>query len=118
MGVSNYDAGAATKKYEVKYTLNTTKGVKSLLKDIHALRNRAYERGDMAAVDLLVDLQSAMRAANLTDRQLAAITIYYILDQDQTETARRMNCDASTVSRHRKAALERIKNVYQKWEYN
>lgn len=118
MGVSNYDTGAATKRYENKYTLSTTKGVKSLLKDIHALNSRAFERGDMAAIDLLVDLQDAITQANLTDKQRTSILYYYFKDQDQETTAKHMGCDTSTESRHRKAALERIKNVYIKWEYN
>jgi hypothetical protein len=118
MGVSNYDAGASTKKYENKYTLSTTKGVKSLLKDLHALNSRAFERGDTAAIDLLVDLQRAIEQAKLTNKQLTSLTYYYFKDQDQETTAKAMGCDITTESRHRKAALERIKNVYIKWEYN
>jgi DNA-directed RNA polymerase specialized sigma24 family protein len=118
VGVSNYDKGAATKKYENKYTLSTVKGIKSLLKDINTLNSRAYERGDMAAIDLIVDLRSAIGIAGLTERQITSINQYYFRDQDQETTAKFMGCDISTESRHRKAALERIKNVFQQWEYN
>lgn len=118
MGVSSYDKGAAAKKYDSKYTLCTTKGVKALLRDIHALNSRAYERGDMAAIDLLVDLDTAIRGANLTGRQEATINFYYKEDCDQEETAKRMGCDITTESRHRKVAVERITGIYQKWQYN
>lgn len=118
MGVSNYDKGASAKRYESKYTLSTTKGVAKLLRDYHTLRSRAYERGDMAAIDIIVDLQTALKVAGLTDRQRESITYYYLQDRDQEETAKRMKCDISTESRHRRAALERITAVYIKWQYN
>lgn len=118
MGVSNYDKEAGTKKYEMKYTLDTAEGVEKLLEDTHKIRSRALERGDMAAIDLLVDLESAIEIAPLTDKQRRAITLYYENDLSQEETAKRMGCDTSTVSRHRKAALKHITKVYKDWNYN
>ncbi|MFB5568647.1 sigma factor-like helix-turn-helix DNA-binding protein [Bacillus cereus] len=118
MGVSNYDKEAGTKKYEVKYTLDTTEGVEKLLEDTHKIRSRALDRGDMAAIDLLVDLESAIELAPLTDKQRRVVELYYKNDLSQKATAALMDCDTSTVSRHRKAALKHITNVYKQWEYN
>lgn len=118
MGVSNYDKEAGTKKYEIKYTLDTTEGVEKILEDTHKIRSRAFERGDMAAIDLLVDLEAAIELAPLTDKQRTAITLYYEKDYSQETTAKHMGCDTSTVSRHRKAAIKHITDVYKQWEYN
>jgi DNA-directed RNA polymerase specialized sigma subunit len=117
MGVGNYVKGSEHDSYESIYALNTPKGVGRLLKDMHKLHSRAYEQGDYAAIDILVDMEQAIEKAELTDRQDQAVDYLYRKDFEQGEAAKELGVDGSTLSRHRKAALTKIAAVYREWNY-
>jgi len=117
MGVGNHVVGSEHQKYEQKYAFYTDKGIQRLLKDIHKLRIRAFEKGDIAAVDIQIDLSLAIKAANLTEKQELAITYLYEDDMKQSDAAKRLCIDESTLSRNKEAALEKIAKVYREWNY-
>ncbi|ABY46783.1 sigma factor-like helix-turn-helix DNA-binding protein [Bacillus mycoides] len=117
MGVCSFDKEAGTKRLETRYMLNTEEGVESLLKDVNKIRETAYTRGDMASIDLLVDLRHAIDKSGMTQKQRLAIELLYYKDLSVINVASIMNCDISTVSRHRKAGLKHITKIFTKWEY-
>lgn len=117
MGVCSFDKEAGTKRLENRYVLNTEEGVESLLKDVEKIRSNSYARGDMASIDLLVDLEHAIRVSEMTLKQRQAIKLLYYKDLSVISVASIMDCDISTVSRHRKAGLKHITKIFTKWEY-
>lgn len=117
MGVGSYVKGSEHKKYEQKYQFYTSKGIGRLLKDFHKLRNRAFEKGDIAAIDITLDLKTAIKAAKLTDKQAEALFYLYELDMKQGDAAELLGIDDSTLSRNKAAALEKIAQVYKSWNY-
>ncbi|WP_449600320.1 sigma factor-like helix-turn-helix DNA-binding protein [Paenibacillus sp. Marseille-Q9583] len=102
--------------YEVKYVLNDEAGVKKLLRDRHHISSAQF-LGDYNAVDTLVDLNSAVASAGLTERQTESIAWVYGVDLTQAEAAKAMGISQPTVKQSVDEAAEKIAAVYRKWEY-
>jgi DNA-directed RNA polymerase specialized sigma subunit len=115
--VANFVRGEEHDKLESKYALTTIKGVDRLLKDTHNLRSRAVERGEMAAVDILIDMELAISKAKLTERQQETVDLLYEYDLEGKRAAELMGIDSSTLSRNKQAALKKIVRVYKDWNY-
>lgn len=118
MGVCRVDTEKGHRQYEVRYALNDREGVASLLRDVHRLRERRYHAGDYSASDILIDLQTAINEANLTKRQRESMYYVYELDLPQKEAGIRMGgIGNDAVSHCLKGAVQRIADVYNKWNY-
>lgn len=117
MGAKEHVKDIEHRKYEQTYQFYTEKGIDRLLKDFHTLKLRAYDHGDMAAVDIRLDLERAIELARLTDRQKQILDLIYNHDMKVEEIAEQLGVNASTVSRTRKAALAKIAAVYRSWKY-
>lgn len=102
--------------YEVKYVLNDAAGVKKLLRDRHHI-NSAQFLGDYNAVDTLVDLNSAIASAGLTERQAESVAWVYGADLTQKDSAEIMGITRTTLNESIDTAAEKIASVYRKWEY-
>lgn len=118
MGATRYDKEAAIKRLESRYVLNTTKGVEKILKDIYHLRSSAFTRSDFAAIDLLLDLCTAIEKANLSKRQRETLYYLYILGYSQRETAAILGVDEPVISIPKTAALRKIAKVFDEWGYS
>ena len=116
MGATNHDKQAKMRAYEARFAFNSPDGVRRLLRDIHALRERQYA-GDYDAVVLLVDLETAIERAGLTDRQRQAIALVYFEDLSQVKAGERMGVRQDTVSKLVKSALSKIASVYKAWSW-
>jgi DNA-directed RNA polymerase specialized sigma24 family protein len=114
---SNHDMDARHRQYTVKYALNTAEGVGRLLRDMHRLRSARFERGDYAASDILLDLDTAIQRANLTVRQRQAVYYCYEEDMRQVDAAKAMGCAQKNVSEAADRAVEAIAAVYNGWNY-
>ncbi|MEK5109856.1 sigma factor-like helix-turn-helix DNA-binding protein [Cytobacillus sp. FSL K6-0129] len=112
--------GSATNKpdhhrqYEGRYALDNTEGVRRLLADYHALKQRRFA-GDNAASDILIDLQTAIERAGLTDRQRQAMHLVYGEDLTQTDAGERMGVSKQTVNRLINVASAKVAQVYESW---
>lgn len=113
--------GSATNKpdqhfrYESAYpALNNPLGLRILLSDLHALRQRRFQ-GDTAASDILIDLERAIESAKLTDRQRQALRLVYEEDLTQEDAGRAMGIAQKNVSEAVERALENIAEVYWYW---
>lgn len=102
--------------YEVKYVLNDAAGVKKLLRDRHHISSARF-LGDYSAVDTLVDLNSAISSAGLTDRQAESVAWVYGADMTQKDAAALMGIARTTLTESIETAAEKIAAVYRKWEY-
>ncbi|WP_051236111.1 RNA polymerase subunit sigma [Paenibacillus pinihumi] len=117
MGGTNIDLTEQSRKYTVKYALNTAAGVKSLLRDRHKIGLRRFT-GDTAASDILIDLASAINSAGLTERQTEAVALVYgPWDLTQADAAAVMGITKQSVGDFIHGAARRIAAVYERWEY-
>lgn len=113
--------GSATNKpdqhfrYESAYpALNNPLGLRILLSDLHALRQRRFQ-GDTAASDILIDLDRAIEAAKLTDRQRSALRLVYEEDLTQEDAGRAMGLEKDAVNHLLSRALDSIADIYFYW---
>ncbi|MGG1641855.1 RNA polymerase subunit sigma [Paenibacillus sp. NRS-1782] len=116
MGSVKIDIAKSDRSYAVKYALNDAAGVRSLLRDRHRISSARF-RGDTAASDILIDLRSAINSAGLTERQTEAIAWVYGVDLTQKEAAAIMCVERQSVGEAVDRAIERIAEVYRRWEY-
>lgn len=116
MGSVKIDVDKGARIYEVKYVLNDAAGVKKLMRDRHHISSAQF-LGDYNAVDTLVDLNSAISSAGLTERQTESIAWVYGADLTQAEAAKAMGISQPTVKQSVDEAAEKIATVYRKWEY-
>lgn len=117
MGTCAVDIEKGSREYTVKYALDNADGVKRLMTDLHWLRSARFERGDYAASDILIDLDSAIIAANLTVRQRQAVYYVYEEDMRQVDAAKAMGCAQKNVSEAVERSLESIAAVFRSWNY-
>jgi len=116
MGHVKTDIAKDSRKYHVKYCLDSGIGVKALLRDRHKLASRRFS-GDMAASDIIIDLHSAMNTAGLTERQTEAIALVYGMDLTQKDAAAIMGVSREAVTQFIDGATEKIARIYHAWDY-
>ncbi|WP_256209561.1 sigma factor-like helix-turn-helix DNA-binding protein [Paenibacillus sp. PDC88] len=86
------------------------------MRDRHKISSARY-KGDTDASCLLIDLNSAIYNAGLTERQTEAIALVYGFDVTQAQAATVMGIAQKNVSETIDRATESIAAVYRKWEY-
>ncbi|KKO54502.1 sigma factor-like helix-turn-helix DNA-binding protein [Paenibacillus sp. DMB20] len=116
MGVVKTDLEKQAREYEAKYALHSSAGVRALLKDRHHIAERRFY-GDVSASDILLDLDSAITIADLTERQAETIMLIYGADLTQARVSEIMGITQKSVDEHIEAATEKIAAVFAQWEY-
>ncbi|AOC55312.1 sigma factor-like helix-turn-helix DNA-binding protein [Bacillus pumilus] len=112
--------GASTNKpdqhlrYETQYKLDGPDGVKALLADYTTLRQRRF-LGDMAACDILIDLDRAIELAALTGKQYEALRLVYFEDFTQVEAGKQLGVRQDVISQHITVAISKIADIYYYW---
>ncbi|MCD2525040.1 DUF134 domain-containing protein, partial [Bacillus licheniformis] len=102
------------RRYDAEYKLNDAEGIRTLLRDYDKLFQRRFE-GDTAASDILLDLEDAIDAAELTALQNEAIRLIYMEDLTQQMAAERLGIERSVVSKHLTAGVNKIVKIYAYW---
>jgi predicted DNA-binding protein (UPF0251 family) len=116
MGAVKVDTEKQARSYEVKYALNDAAGVKALLRDRHRIGSARFT-GDYNACDILIDLNSAIYNAGLTERQTEAIAWVYGVDLTQKDAAEIMAVSREAITQFIGEAASRIAAVFARWEY-
>lgn len=88
---------------------------KAILRNYHALIERTY-KGDMDALVAIVDLETAVERAGLTDRQVEALRLVYGEDLTQAKAGERMGITREAVSLLITAATDNIQAAYDEWK--
>lgn len=121
MGSVKIDTHTKERSLDVKYhALDSADGVRQLLGDYHALCERRY-KGDYAASDILIDLQTAIERAGLTGRQRQALRLVFVDDLTQTDAGIALGrltgkqSSKQTVNRLIAVATAKIARVYEYW---
>ncbi|MCP1354644.1 sigma factor-like helix-turn-helix DNA-binding protein [Aneurinibacillus migulanus] len=117
MGTCAVDIEKGSREYTVKYALDSADGVKRLMTDLHRLRSARFERGDYAASDILIDLDSAIIAANLTIRQRQAVYYVYEEDMRHEDVAKMLDISRRAIGFHVNAGISKIATVFSSWGY-
>jgi len=87
---------------------------KAILANIHALRQRRYV-GDLGASDALLDFETAVRNAKLTERQKEALALVYVEDLTQEKAGKRMGVAQHSIAKLLQRSESRIDVTYNKW---
>ncbi|MBX6360543.1 MAG: DUF134 domain-containing protein [Acidobacterium ailaaui] len=114
MGSVKIDIHEKERTLNGRYALDSADGVKRLLRDYHALCERRYA-GDYAASDILIDLDTVIKRAGLTDRQRQALRLVYVGQYRQTEAADKLGVSKQTVNRLISVATTKIARVFESW---
>ena len=86
--------------------------VKRLLAQYHALSERRF-KGDADAICILLDLNDAIKRADLTTRQHEALHYVYIEDLKQKDAGNRMGVTPQAVGLYAENAIQKITRVYE-----
>ncbi|MED4579053.1 sigma factor-like helix-turn-helix DNA-binding protein [Bacillus atrophaeus] len=114
MGVTKVDLHRKEREFDAAYALDNADGVKLLLADYQKFVSRK-RCGDYAAVEVLIDIHTALDCAGLTDRQRQAIELVYFGELTQTEAGERMGITQQAVVFHLNAAVDSITDIYYYW---
>lgn len=114
MGVSKYDNEAAHRRIEQNYALDNPKSLDLLLRHLPYMQERRFN-GDYAASDILIDLETAISTADLTDRQRQVLRLVYWDDLTQEMVGERLGVRQEAVKRHIRIAVVKISRVFECW---
>lgn len=116
MGVSKYDNEAAVRRIEQEYALDNPKSIDLLLRHLPYMQERRFN-GDYAASDVLMDMETAISKADLTDRQRQVLRLVYFEDMKQTQVAVEMGITAPTVNLYKRLLAQKIAAVFERWAW-
>ncbi|MED3649968.1 sigma factor-like helix-turn-helix DNA-binding protein [Heyndrickxia sporothermodurans] len=115
MGAVKTDIHSKERSLDSKYAaLDNADGIKRLLRDYNALKERRFA-GDYAACDILVDLERAIERAGLTDRQREALRLVFAGQLTQEEAGEALGCTKQTVNRLVNVGTTKVARVYEYW---
>ena len=114
MGATSYDMQKKERSLQ-RYDVNEASGVEKLLRDYHDIAERRYYKADYAACDLLLDLNTAIKAANLAPRQKQSVELIK-LEYTFEEAGNELGVRAQTVHESFLTACEKIAAVFRSWE--
>lgn len=90
--------------------------VESTLENVLRLDCRTTYNGDYKAVEILLDLDTAIKEADLTDRQLEVLRLYYVSGFEHKEIGDKLGIHRSTVSHYVRNAIKKIAKVFADWD--
>lgn len=96
------------------FDLNTH-GILYLLANKRKLQIDAYVKGSYGAVELLIDLDSVLSEANLTERQQEIVDLYYFKNWTQSEIANHYNISQQAVVASLNWVKSKINTVLTDW---
>lgn len=114
MGAVKRDMHAGERRLSERYALDSATGVRLLLSEYHSLQERQYQ-GDVDAIILLADLETAISLAGLTDRQRQALNLVYVEDLTQAKAGEAMGIGRQAVLGHVEEAVNKIAEIYYYW---
>lgn len=96
-------------------TRKTTEA-KAVLRNYHALVERTY-KGDTDAICALVDLETALGLAGLTERQAEALRLVYGEGHTLADAGKRMGITKQAVALLVDTAASNIDEIYESWAW-
>lgn len=111
-----YDRHTRERQLEQTYPgLDTTTGVKALLRDYARLYDEAYNSSDFDVLIMYVDLKKAISLAGLSLKQRELLRLVYAEELTQNEASVMTKVDQPNVSTYLTVAARKIANIYGEW---
>ncbi|HDR7641315.1 RNA polymerase sigma factor [Bacillus wiedmannii] len=116
MGNVKFDIEASHRRIEQEYALDNPKSIDLLLRHLPYMQERRYN-GDYAASDVLMDVETAISNADLTDRQRQVLRLVYFEDMKQRDVAVSLGITAPTVNLYKRLLAQKIAAVFERWAW-
>lgn len=107
MGSVKRDVHKKSREYNDSYPYEAA-GIAALLRDINALSESRWYKGDIDATTILTDLKQALDSSCLTPRMRQVIALYYFAQLTEEEVAEILGVTRQAVNLAVESALERI----------
>lgn len=121
MGVSKFDRAKAHRNLEDQYgDLNGSFGseetVDKLMGDYVKISMRRFEKGDIAACDIKMDIDQALEEAFMTPKQRLYVQKYYIEQHTEEEIADLYGITQQTVNKTIQRGVKHLADFFAKWD--
>ncbi|MBH0358983.1 sigma factor-like helix-turn-helix DNA-binding protein [Bacillus toyonensis] len=117
MGSVKRDLTVNERMLEHTYALDNPKSVDLLLRHLPYMDERRYN-GDYDASIVLLDLETAISNADLTDRQRQVLRLVYFEDMKQRDVAISLGITAPTVNLYKRLLAQKIAAVFERWAWS
>lgn len=107
MGATKRDVHKKGREYHDNYPYEAA-GIAALLRDINALSESRWYKGDIDATTILTDLKQALDSSCLTPRMRQVVALYYFAQMNEEEVAEVIGVNRVTVNESLETALERV----------
>lgn len=95
--------------YNNLYNYYRKYSVETICKEYNKLKHDA-QQGNFEAVEIMLDINTALNKLKTTKiKQYRCFVLYYILDYKEEEISKLLNITVSTVSEHKKNAIQTIR---------
>lgn len=95
------------------YTLTYMLGA---LSNLPKMRESAYYRTSMEAIDTVADVELMLKQAGLTDKQKQVVQLYYFEQRTQDEVSKIMGVSQQAVLDHLQRVKGKLKKVLERWK--
>lgn len=85
----------------------------SIIQNRYKIGESRFFKADLSASDMLIDLDSVIDKANLTDKQKYIMEHYWIRGFTQEEVAKTMGITQQMCEKHSRAIKKKIKKILQ-----
>ncbi|MED1088321.1 sigma factor-like helix-turn-helix DNA-binding protein [Bacillus mycoides] len=116
MGSVKRDLSINERILEHTYALDNPKSIDLLLRHLPYMHERRFN-GDYAASDVLMDMETAILNADLTDRQRQVLQLVYFEDMKQRDVAISLGITAPTVNLYKRLLSQKIAAVFERWAW-
>ncbi|HDX9511329.1 TPA: sigma-70 family RNA polymerase sigma factor [Bacillus cereus] len=101
---------------EHTYALDNPNSINLLLRHLPYMRERRYNV-DYDANIVLLDLETVISNADLTDRQRQVLRLVYFEDMKQRDVAISLGVTVSTVNLYNRLLAQKIAAVFERWAW-
>lgn len=116
MGSVKRDLTINERMLEHTYALDNPRSVDLLLRHLPYMKERRFN-GDYDASIVLLDLETAVANADLTDRQRQVLRLVYFEDMKQRDVAISLGITAPTVNLYKRLLAQKIAAVFERWAW-
>ena len=118
MGSVSIDINANERKLETMFPMHTRDGVEVFLENINHITQLTYFAGDIDALIMLIDFDSALEKAGLTLRELSIIEMVFMQDMKRVDVAKSLGVTKQTVQTWIIRSTDKLANYYAEMEGN
>ncbi len=113
MGAVSVDINASERKLEVMFPMHTPEGVSTFLEQKPYLESLLYYAGDFDALIMLIDFETALENANLTETERTVIDRVFFQDMKRVDVAKMMDVTKQTIQKQLERGLKKIAKYYE-----